>query len=334
MRILIFSLLAVITLGDSVPLRYQVSLNEAPESRWAHVQSPYAATIKTFAQNYAKYSITPLKLDLLVTLLHRGWITPEFDRELHGMAKTVDITYKEAVFLNFMYEYNAFCTSIVVRLQNGTIIHGRNLDYDSEAFLRNTTVTIDVSKDGKLLYTSVGFAWYLGVGTGISYSGFSITQNQRDAGSKFDNFIALLLGYEGDLWAIRKVLTESKNYDDAYNYLYRAKLADATYYILGGVNADEGSVLVRSRAKTLGSPQLNDTNWYVVQTNYDPWVTDPSYDDRKTVAVQQLLKFGQENMNIDTLFEVLSVSPVLNPSTVFTTIFVPETGYHNTTIRS
>ncbi|CAG9311978.1 unnamed protein product [Blepharisma stoltei] len=334
MKLLFFALFVLSTIGNSVPERYTVSLNDPPSTRWAHVQAPYASIIKTFAQNYAKYSITPIKLDLLMILLNRGYINPEFKQELQGMAQTVNITYKEAAFLNFMYEYNAFCTSIVVRLTNGTIIHGRNLDYDSEEFLRNTTVVIDVTKDGKLLYTSVGFAWYLGVGTGISYSGFSITQNQRDSGSKLDNNYALFLGYQGDLWAIRQALINENSYEDAFTYLYNAKLADATYYILGGVNENDGSVIVRDRAQTVDAPKLNSTTWYLVQTNYDPWLVDPSWDDRKTVAIQQIEQIGQANMNIDKLFDVLSVSPVLNPSTVFTTIFVPSTGYHNTTIRA
>lgn len=157
-----------------------------------------------------------------------------------------------------MYEYNAFCTSIVVKLQDGTIVHGRNLDYDGDEFLRKTAVTIDVFRGSIHLYSSTGFAWYLGVSTGISVNKFSISLNQRRSGGKIANLIALGLGYEGNLWELRKALTYLANYDEAVEYLSTVNMADAAYYIIAGEN--EGVDITRDRIGSANLWKLDEKN--------------------------------------------------------------------------
>ncbi|CAG9318835.1 unnamed protein product [Blepharisma stoltei] len=321
------------TLAYRVVPHYTVSLNDPPSTRWAHVQAPYASVIKPFAESYTKQYISPLKLKLLVELLEVGWISPELKEELQGLAQTCNITYHEAVFINYMYEYHAYCTSIVARLQNGTIIHGRNLDYHFIDFFDNTTAIVDFVKDGQLIFSETAFIWYFGVTTGISSKGYSITLNERNSGSAFDNYVSLMRGFKGDLWTIRQALIDSNTYQEAYQYLHDAKVAAPVYFILGGSGPNDGSVIVRDRTHTNYTEALNSTTWFLVQTNYDPWLPDPTDDPRRTVATQLMEEIGQADMNIDRLFDVLSTAPVLNDATVFTTVFVPETGYQNATIR-
>ena len=44
-------------------------------------------------------------------------------------AKADNFTLGKVVGMNFIYSATAFCTSIVAQDMNGTILHGRNLDY-------------------------------------------------------------------------------------------------------------------------------------------------------------------------------------------------------------
>lgn len=319
-------LLIVMQAYCRTPKVYTVDLNNPPSSRWTHVQAEYAREIKVFAENYAK-QISDSELKALVLLLKNGYLNPEMSQELQALALTVNITYDQAVFLNFMYEWNAYCTSIVVRLTNGTVIHGRNLDYMSSDFLSETTVQIDVYDKNEYLYTSIGFAWYLGVGTGIKGS-FSVSQNQRDAGGREATFDALAKGYPGDLWILRKAFTNLDTYFSASYYLNVSKLAASTYYIIAGHS--EGSVLTRGRDSLAGFESLNSTTWFLVQCNSDYWTPDP--DGRRTAATNMLNEIGQANMNIENLLKVLQTFPVLNPTTVFTSILVPSLGYLNTTV--
>jgi N-acylethanolamine-hydrolysing acid amidase len=282
--------------------------------------------IKSFAESYAS-QVTPSEMSSIITLLKNGYLNPELASELSALATTVNITFNDAVFLNFMYEWNAYCTSIVVRLTNGTVIHGRNLDYQSSQFLSETAVQIRVFQGNEYLYTSTGFAWYLGVGTGIG-RGFSVSLNQRDAGGRNATLEALEKGYPGDLWVLRKAFTNLDSYWQASYYLSASKVAASTYYAVAGIS--EGSVLTRDRDRVAGLESLNETNWFVVQCNSDYWTPDP--DGRRTTAINSLISIGQENMTIENLLKVLQTPPVINPTTVFTTLMVPSTGYLNTTI--
>ena len=53
--------------------------------------------------------------------------------------------------MNLYYELTAFCTSIVAQRSNGTIYHGRNLDYGIPG-LQNLTIEVDFVSDGQVLY--------------------------------------------------------------------------------------------------------------------------------------------------------------------------------------
>lgn len=68
---------------------------------------------------------------------------------------------------------------------------------------------------------------------------------------------------------------------------------------------------------------LNSTEWYLVETNYDHWLPDPPKDDRRcdaralcecalmstdrTIAQAALNQVGEADINLSTLWKVLSV---------------------------
>ena len=60
--------------------------------------------------------------------------------------------------------------------------------------------------------------------------------------------------------------------------------------------------------------------WFLVETNYDHWTTPPPSDDRRHPAEKALTKLTQEKLAPQSLFKVMSVHPVLNNRTVYTTI--------------
>lgn len=53
----------------------------------------------------------------------------EYYRELIGISEITGVPVGEAVVFNLFYEFNSLCTSIVMEDGNGTIYHGRNLDF-------------------------------------------------------------------------------------------------------------------------------------------------------------------------------------------------------------
>jgi N-acylethanolamine-hydrolysing acid amidase len=67
------------------------------------------------------------------------WIQPEYYEEINGMAYSLGLDTPYLMFIQYVYEFSAFCTSSVVRMQDGTIIHDRNLDFAFADVMRNVT---------------------------------------------------------------------------------------------------------------------------------------------------------------------------------------------------
>ena len=50
-------------------------------------------------------------------------------KELEGIASILEIPTHELLMINYLYELDAYCTSIVGRMSNGTVFLARNLDF-------------------------------------------------------------------------------------------------------------------------------------------------------------------------------------------------------------
>ena len=47
--------------------------------------------------------------------------------------------------------FSSFCTSIVAQDSQGQVWHARNLDYDFSGYLRNLTVGVHFTRNGKVV---------------------------------------------------------------------------------------------------------------------------------------------------------------------------------------
>ena len=73
------------------------------------------------------------------------------------MAKYAGIDPTFALMINFIYEYESFCTSLIVKMPNGTIIHLRNLDFDFPDEMRKVTYIAKFYKGDVYVYEGVMF---------------------------------------------------------------------------------------------------------------------------------------------------------------------------------
>ena len=64
----------------------------------------------------------------------------------------------------------------------------------------------------------------------------------------------------------------------------------------------------------------------MIETNYDNWVTPPFFDDRRGPAEQCLKQVTPNNVNFESLFNVLSAEPNLNLLTTYTTLMNVKEG--------
>lgn len=150
--------------ADPVPApRYVVNLDLPAQDRWNHVIVNYKSDLQGLVKELKKM-VSPevLALASLLGDSVEKYIPYPYNLEMVGVAVTGGVTVGETLLGNLLYEVTAYnssklaqkaCTSIVAEALNGTMYHGRNLDYSFTELLRNSTIIVDFQSNGKTLYT-------------------------------------------------------------------------------------------------------------------------------------------------------------------------------------
>ncbi|XP_034028139.1 N-acylethanolamine-hydrolyzing acid amidase-like isoform X1 [Thalassophryne amazonica] len=332
--------LTVYARTDVAPPTVTVNLAEPPEQRWtvllkvfdlSFLKKAAADVIDTTVPKWVHHAIKPVVMAL------EKYIPQPYAGEIRGMASQFGGSLSDVIILNFAYEISAFCTSIVAQDTNGHVYHGRNLDYPHPV-LRNLTVNIIFLKDGEEVYRGTSFAGYVGLWTGQSLNKFTISGDQRGSehwSNWWKNVVsAFLLRRSPVSWLVRETLEEAENFEDAVMRLSKIPIITEVYYIVGGLQPGEGAVITRDRSGPADIWPLDPVTggWYRVETNFDHWLPPPGRDHRREAAIKALNATGQDHINMKTLYQILSVYPVCNRGTVYTTIMSAEKTEKYTTL--
>ncbi|XP_026162999.1 LOW QUALITY PROTEIN: N-acylethanolamine-hydrolyzing acid amidase-like [Mastacembelus armatus] len=324
------------------PPTVNISLDEDPEVRWApllqvfdveYLKKSGAEIIDATVPKWVHHAVEPIVMAL------EKYIPPPYAGELRGMASHFGGSLSDVIILNFAYEISAFCTSIIAQDKNGHVYHGRNLDYPHPV-LRNLTVNVVFLKNGEVAYRGTSFAGYVGLWTGQSPNKFTVSGDQRGSEHWWNwwkNVVSAFLFKRSPVsWLVRKTLEEAQDFKDAVMSLSKIPIITGVYYVVGGVRAGEGAVITRDRTGPADIWPLDPVNggWYRVETNFDHWLPPPAWDHRREAANKALNATGQEHINMDTLFQVLSLYPVCNGITVYTTMMsAAAPAKYNTAVR-
>ena len=165
--------------------------------------------------------------------------------------------------------------SIVTQQANGQIIHGRNFDYDFPSFLSKLTYKAQYVRNGAVIYTSIQPAGYVGVITGHRFNSFTFSLNERDQGEWYMNILTLLLDSSSMpvSFLTRELMENKTNFNEAVNFLVKSDLIAPAYFIVGGVQPEEGVVITRAQFEAVDVWHLNSSSpgiekWYLLETNY------------------------------------------------------------------
>jgi len=153
---------------------------------------------------------------------------------------------------------------------------------------------------------------------------FNSTTIKESVQSMFEEYIPIGLLIRDLLQTDHK--SQGLPYSEVVTSLNNIALMAPVYFIAGGVKASEGMIVTRNETYSFFPLSLfsNTTydngngGWFLVQTNDDYWM--PPHDNRRDTAIEALNNVGQNNINNNTLFQVLSTKPVQNAGTVFTSI--------------
>ena len=331
----------MVSAGTPIPAkRYTINLDLPEQDRFHDIAVDYADDLKAFVKELSQ--LAPQELIDVVNVIAASvdkHIRAPYAAEMVGISVASGVPLGGVILSNLLYEVTAFsyspskmCTSIVAEFTNGTIYHGRNLDYGlSTNLLRNITVVIDYQQSGKTVYTGTAFVGMVGLLTGQKPYGYTITLDERDQGDWWMNLIeALADGTDGvTTLLIRDTLAGDYTFEAAVDKLAYTALIAPCYFIVGGTTSGQGVVITRDRISALDLWYLNAMGgqWFLVETNYDHWTTPPPYDDRRDPAIKAMNATGRANISAPALFNVLSIPPVLNNGTTYTVTMsaaVPE----------
>ena len=324
-----------------------INLDLPPQQRWQAVcsQPKYGAAWNLMINTLAGVLPKVAKDMATIGSLMHEVLPQEIRDEITGCSTAMGTSVGWATLLNVGYEVSDACTSIVAALPDGTVLHGRNLDFWAGMGFTNTLKELafeaNIMKGGKLLYKSTTFAGYVGVLSGMKPGAFSVTIDTRfypeGPLQMLEEILVALRDRQANLVALltRKALEETNNYDDAMQMLsYEHTVADV-YYIVAGAGKNQGAVISRDRTKPadVWPLDLSTGRWFVLETNYDHWKPAPWYDDRRTPGNEAMNQMGQQHLTLDGLYNVLSTKPVFNLQTTYTILAVPSNGTYTSHTR-
>ncbi|XP_040183540.1 N-acylethanolamine-hydrolyzing acid amidase-like isoform X2 [Rana temporaria] len=291
---------------DYVAPRFNVSLDLPPEERWKPIIEHYNFTE---LQQYLKMFLSLIKdhwskpMYFIMADIYLDFLAPEpYAGEIRGIAKALGFKTSEVTLINLIYEAVMACTSIITETKEGYIYHGRNMDLYFSIDLRKLVLDVDFIRNGQIVYTGTTFTGIVGLYTGQSPHKFSISSNARENNQVlWKNALSLLLRRYPVSWLIRDTLNSAPDFDSAVEKLSHTEITAEMYLTIAGTKPGEGVAITRDRDGLADVLNLNVSNG-------------------RYYATQALNSTGQDNINKDSLYEVLSTHKVITWGTVHTTM--------------
>jgi len=301
---------------------YTVDLDQPPSERWIPLAQQFQAQVSEVVK-WVKTQIPRLALPVLEIIGNNleKHLPASYAAEIKSIADAIGHTPAELWLMNVYYDIKTSCTSIVAAHSNGTVFHGRNLDYGIPG-LQNITADILFTKGGSLLYRGTTYVGYVGLLTGVRPGAFSVSLNERDTknGTVWNNAAeAFLKGGHSIGLFLRDLLETQASFEDALPIAQSAHLDAPSYIIMGGGNG-QGAIVTRERNSAVDTWRLDPQvgRWFVVQTNDDHW--EAPDDIRREAANRHMNATTPDDLSQEFMFGVMSSYPNLNYETTYTTV--------------
>ena len=310
---------------------FTVNLDLEPEERWTEVIDYYKddmqKLIPAFDQSLSKeFGFFGFILKYLLAFIN---IPKSYQRELRAISAQSGIPYSVLVGLNVGLDFMCACTSAAILTKDG-LFHLRNMDWDIH-ILRKLTCQIDFTRNGRHVYSNVGWCGFVGCLTGCSTSNFSISLNYRkDRNFNLPQICRLLFGYQKPIsFELREIMETSDSWDMATSKVNALKVCPC-YLLVSGV---DDAILFEKNYHTTSKRYMH--NNYLIQTNHDVNSTIVNYE--KWCDGDELLLNSKTRYNVadsimsqakhyTDLSNVLYTPPVLNNQTVYSVIMSPSLG--------
>ncbi|MBC8112591.1 MAG: hypothetical protein H7Y04_16195 [Verrucomicrobia bacterium] len=219
----------------------KINLDLSPAERWAFL-ADYKAEIDELIGYYLNDLGDVSFFENVIDHYKANFVKSSYLEEIVCIAKISEFSSNQILISNLYYDALKFvfgCTAFTV--QDGkTPLHARNLDWWTENdALKKYSRIFDFEKDGKVLYSGIGWLGFIGILSGIRKGGYSVTLNAvlSDESPNLAQPITFL---------IRDVLEEEAEYDKAVERLSQTKIASDCLLMVVGTKSEQMTVIERT----------------------------------------------------------------------------------------
>ena len=307
-----------------MPNRYKFDLDLPESERWLPILKDYKDIIKGIEKEIDEelYDTCGLSLKLFALKYATKWNYITHHDELKCIAKETGIDLGKIVAMQFMYEQNACCTSIVVEDEKTRFpIHIRTMDWDAK-FLKKLVIELEFYKDKKPIFIATTWAGYVGVLTAMRIDAYSLSVNYRETEnpSLWTNLKQIVNKEWTVGFFIRNLLENRDSYYGATKELQSTQLCAPCYFIIAGLYIDDGMIIIRDCDKTVRTFKLSDMS--LVQTNVDHHTFKTQNNilesfERGVMAEKMLSDTKKHDEEL--LWKITNTKPITNDETIYTT---------------
>ncbi len=170
--------------------------------------------------------ITPAMMIRIIIGIQRSHVPKKYFEELEGLAAGSGLPIASVESGNFIPEL-FHCSGFAVMnsaTTDGTLYHGRVLDYAVDWKLQNHAVLIVAEPDGGIPFVNVSYAGFIGSVTGMNAQHVSIGEM---GGGGFGRWAGVPMSF-----LVREVLETANNLDDAIDVFRDNKRTCEYYYVI------------------------------------------------------------------------------------------------------
>jgi len=326
------------------PKTYEINLDLPFEERYRQVMTDFKPAVdKLLSHLWLKH--LPLGVFDYFTYPIAQRYNAEFTEHIQAFAKIADVSFTKIFLLNFLFDFAAACSSVLVQGNDDKVIHAYGLDFGITPYVASLIYHGKYYRGEEFLFETIEAAGYTGVLAGHKPNGYTFSINEffEESSLKIHSHIGLAISYvkrafTGKIsppFVVRKAFEQARDFESFVKTLCETETISRVHYAVGGPKKGQGVVISKFQDEVHALTKLDPENgkWFIAQTNYKQDIDDPKTDNRRTAEIDRLEAIGRDAISVDKLFsEIMNLYPTFNAHTVQTTLMKPSEGYFNATV--
>jgi hypothetical protein len=176
--------------------------------------------------------LSPRELVAAITQYQKSFVPARFYEEMQGIADAAEVPVADVVAANSIPEL-FHCSGFALlreKTVDGTVLHGRVLDYSIDWTLQNHAVLVMGEPDGRIPFANVTYAGFVGSVTGMNNEQISIGEMGGKGLFKWSGTPMAFL--------VRRVLEEARTLDEAIAIFRDSKRTCEYFFVIADGRAN------------------------------------------------------------------------------------------------